>query len=99
MSAPLDLGAAVVAIGNLALVVTSVRHRVVLGALVGLIGLASVGFAGVNQLSGAAAAGAILIAAILLVVGVVLYCLGQAFERLLDEPPEHTHATGGGQHV
>ncbi len=99
MSAPLDLGAAAAATGNLALVVTCLRRRAVLGALAGLTGLGSVVFAAVNQLSGTTTAAAIVIAAILLIVGVVLYCLGQAFERLLDEPPEHPHATGGGQHV
>ena len=56
--------------------------------MLGAVGIPLVAFAIASGPTGGAAEGALAIALILLTVGVVLYSLGKAFERLLDEPPK-----------
>jgi hypothetical protein len=60
----------------------------VLGGALGAVGVALVALAIVSRLRGGAGDTALVIAAAVLVVGCVLYCLGQALERLLDEKPK-----------
>jgi hypothetical protein len=83
----LAAGGAAVVVGDVVLLVVSWRSRAVLGGLLGAVGIPIVGLARVSGPSRDSAA-ALVIALVLLVVGSVLYGLGQAFERLLDTAPE-----------
>jgi hypothetical protein len=80
------IAAVAVAVADLALIVVCFRRRAVLGAVAGVAGVGAVVLAAVHGCSGALAEAAVVIAAILLIVGAVLLGLGQAFERLLGEP-------------
>lgn len=86
MALTVAIAAAAVAVGDLALIVVCFRRRAVLGAVAGLAGVGAVVLAAVHGWSGPVAEAAVVIAAILLIVGAVLLALGEALERLLDEP-------------
>jgi hypothetical protein len=82
------LVALVVGLGDVALVVVSWRSRSVLPGVVGVSGIAATAFAISRGLSRDGSEYAIVIAGVALVIGSVLYGLGQAFERILDDPPD-----------
>ena len=89
MLAALAAGSAVIAAGDVGLIVVCWKHRAVLAGLLGTAGIALVAFAVASGLTGSVGEGALAIAAITLVLGFGLYGLGQALERLLDgEGPE-----------
>jgi drug/metabolite transporter (DMT)-like permease len=88
MVSVLAVGGAGIATADVLLFVVSWRSRTVLGVVAGVIGISLVVFAIASGLDSGAARGALAIALILLIVGAVLYGLGQAFERLLDADPE-----------
>jgi hypothetical protein len=71
-----------------ALVVVSWRSRSVLPALLGAGGIAAIALAITRGLSRGGSKYAIVIAGLALVIGSVLYGLGQAFERILDDHPD-----------
>ncbi|MGO9956871.1 MAG: hypothetical protein ACLP50_12970 [Solirubrobacteraceae bacterium] len=84
----LAAGAGSIAVADLWLAVICWRRRTVLGGVASTTVLALVGFAIASGLRGSAARSALVIAAVFLLVGIVLYWLGQGFERLLDDEPE-----------
>lgn len=77
-----------IATGDLWLVVICFKRRTVLGGVAGVVGIPLVALAVASGLSGSAADAALVIALIFLILGTVLYRVGQAFERLLDQEPE-----------
>ena len=81
-------GAVALVIGDAWLIAKCWGTGTVLGGGIGVVGIALVALAIVSRLRGGAGDTALVIAAAVLVVGCVLYGLGQAFERLLDEKPE-----------
>jgi hypothetical protein len=81
-------GAVAVVVGDSWLLANCWRTRTVLGGILAAVGIALVGLAVASRLSGGAGDAALLIAGAFSVVGCVLYGLGQAFERLLDDEPE-----------
>ena len=84
MLAALAAGSAVIAAGDVGLIVVYWKHRAVLAGVLGTVGIALVAFAIASGLTGSVGGGALVIAVITLVVGFCLYGLGQALERLLD---------------
>ena len=84
MLAALAAGSAVIATGDVGLIVVCWKHRAVLAGVLGIVGIALVAFAVASGLTGSVGEGALVIAVITLVVGFGLYGLGQALERLLD---------------
>ena len=84
MLAALAAGSAVIAAGDVGLIVVCWKHRAVLAGVLGTVGIALVAFAVASGLTGSVGEGALGIAVITLVVGFGLYSLGQALERLLD---------------
>jgi hypothetical protein len=86
--AALAAGSAVIAAGDVRLIVVCWRHRAVLAGLLGTVGIALVAFAVASGLTGSVGEGALVIAAITLVVGFGLHGLGQTLERLLNDEPE-----------
>jgi hypothetical protein len=81
-------GAVAVVIGDACLLVKCWSTGTVLGGALAAIGIALVALAVASRLTGGAGDTALVIAGAFLVVGWVLYGLGQAFERLFDEQPE-----------
>ena len=77
-------GSAVIAAGDVGLIVVCWKHRAVLAGVLGTVGIALVVLAVASGLTGSVGEGALVIAVITLVVGFCLYGLGQALERLLD---------------
>ena len=59
-----------------------------LGGILAAVGIALVGLAVASRLTGGAGDAALLVAGAFSVMGWVLYGLGQAFERLLDDKSE-----------
>jgi hypothetical protein len=88
MAGALAAGGVAVATADLVLVAISWRSRTVLGGLLGAIGIPLVAFAIASGPGGNAAVATLAIALIFLIVGAVLYGIGQVFERLLDADPE-----------
>ena len=88
MAGALAAAGAAIAAADLWLVLICWKHRTVLGAVLGAVGIPLVAFAIASGPTGSTAEGALATALILLIIGVVLYSLGKAFERLLDEPPK-----------
>jgi hypothetical protein len=84
----LAAGALAMAGAAVGLVVICWRARAVLPGFTGTVGIALVAFAIASGLRGRAATDALLISLVLLLLGSVLYGLGQTFERLLEEQPE-----------
>jgi hypothetical protein len=77
-----------VVVGDSWLLAKCWRTRTVLGGILAAVGIALVGLAVASRISGGAGVAALLIAGAFSVVGCVLYGIGQAFERLLDDEPE-----------
>jgi hypothetical protein len=88
MTGALAAGGAAIAVGDLWLIAICWKRRAVLGGVLGAVGIPLVVFAIASRPTLDRGAGALAIALILLVIGVALYGLGQALERLLDEGPE-----------
>ena len=88
MAGAFAAGAVAVAVGDSWLLAKCWRTRTVLGGILAAVGIALVGLAVASRLSGGAGGAALLIAGAFSVVGGVLYGIGQAFERLLDDEPE-----------
>ena len=88
MTGALAAGGAVIAVGDLWLIARCWTHRSVLGGVLGAAGLALVVLAIASEATAGLGEGALAIALALLVIGAGLYCLGQALERLLEEPPD-----------
>lgn len=84
-AAPLLTGALAIAVAGLALVVISWKRRAVLASVAGALGIALVAFGMFSGRRDGAAAAALVIALMFVIIGVALYSLGQALERLLDE--------------
>ena len=84
MLAALAAGSAVIAAGDVCLIVVCWKHRAVLAGVLGTIGIALVAFAIASGLTGSIGEGALVMTVITLVVGFCLYGLGQALERQLD---------------
>jgi hypothetical protein len=91
------LVALVVGLGDAALVLVSWRSRSVLPGVLGISGVAAIAFAVARSLSRGGSAYAIVIAGLALVIGLVLYGLGQAFERILDDDPDDADGPTGWQ--
>jgi hypothetical protein len=85
VTAELTAAGLAVALGDLALIIACWKSRTVLGGLLGTAGMPLVGFAIVRGASGGASVYSIATAALALAIGSVLYVLGQALERLLDD--------------
>lgn len=85
MSAVLTAAGLVVSLGALALILACWRSRTVLGGLLGAASMLLVVLAIVRGASATAGTYSIAIAALTLAIGTVLYTLGQALERLLDD--------------
>ena len=79
---------AAVAIGDLALIAICWRRRAVLGGVSGAAGIPLVAFALASGTTDNGRADATLIALALLIIGAVMYGLGQALERLLEDGPD-----------
>jgi hypothetical protein len=77
-----------IAAGNLALLAVCWRSRTVLGGLLAAIGVALVGLAIASGPGRGAGGVALLSAGVALVIGTVLFAIGQAVQRLLDDEPE-----------
>jgi hypothetical protein len=87
MTALIAVGA-LIALGDVALVVTCWRSRTVLGGLLGAVGIPLLAFAAASGFARGASTYALLGAGIALAIGTALYGLGHVLERLLDEDPE-----------
>ena len=88
MAGAFAAGAVAVVVGDLWLLAKCWRTRTVLGGILAAVGIALVGLAVASRLSGGAGGAALVIAGAFSVVSGVLYGIGQAFERLLDDEPE-----------
>jgi len=77
-----------IALGDVALVVTCWRDRTVLGGLLGATGIPLVVFAAASGFARNASRYALLGAGIALAIGTALYGFGRVLERLLEEEPE-----------
>ena len=88
MAGAFAAGAVAVAVGDSWLLAKCWRTRTVLGGILAAVGIALVGLAVASRLSGGAGGAALVIAGAFSVVSGVLYGIGQAFERLLDDEPE-----------
>ena len=88
MAGAFAAGAVAVVIGDSWLLAKCWRTRTVLGGILAAVGIALVGLAVASRLSGGAGGAALVIAGAFSVVSGVLYGIGQAFERLLDDEPE-----------
>jgi hypothetical protein len=90
----LTLAAVAVAAGDLWLVVIAWKRRSVLAGLLGAIGVPVVVFSVLQDPTHAAHEEAlVVIAAIMLVIGIALYGIGQAVQRLLDTEPDEPGRT------
>ena len=85
MTGALAAGGAAIAVGDLWLTAISWRRRAVLAGVLGAVGIPLVVFSIVSGPSGDPGKGTLVIALALLIIGVVLYGLGQTLQRLLDE--------------
>lgn len=87
MLAALAAGSAAIVAGDVWLIAVCWKHRAVLAGVLGIVGIVLVTVAIASGLTGSAGEGALVIAAITLVLGVCLHGLGQTLERLLDNEP------------
>jgi uncharacterized membrane protein YczE len=86
----LTIAGVTVATADLWLGVISWKRRSVLTGALGAIGIPVVAFSVLEDPTHAAHEEALAIATIMLIVGIVLYGIGEAIQRLLDtEPDEH----------
>jgi hypothetical protein len=90
MTAELTAAGLVVAVGGLALIVVCWKTRTVLGGLLGATGIVLVAFGVARGASRTAGEYSIGIAAVALLIGTVLYIIGQVLERLLDDEHDET---------
>jgi hypothetical protein len=88
MTGALAAGGAAIAVGDLWLIAICWRRRAVLGGVLGAVGIPLVVFAIASGPTVDPGEGTLVIALALLIIGVGLYGLGQALERLLDEGPD-----------
>ena len=88
MGAALTAAGLAIAVSDLWLVVTCWRSRSVLPGFLVAAGTLIVLLAAVAGPARHHREAALLIAAIALIVGIALYCLGQSVQRLLDSEPE-----------
>jgi uncharacterized SAM-binding protein YcdF (DUF218 family) len=88
MTDALVTGGAAIAVGDVGLVAICWRRQAVLGGVLGAVGIPLVVFAIVSGPTADPGEGALTIALVLLIIGVALYVLGQALERLLEERPD-----------
>lgn len=86
---PLVAGAALIGAAGVWLIVVCWRTRTVLGGLLAAVAIGLAAFAAASGPKGSYGKWALIIALVVLIVGVVLYGLGRAFDRLLDDGPEH----------
>jgi hypothetical protein len=77
-----------VAIADLALVVARWKRRSVLGAVLGVTGVPLIGVAIARGAGRGASEYWIIIAGLMLAIGAVLYFLGRALERVLEDPDD-----------
>jgi len=88
MTGALAAGGAAIAIGDLLLIAICWRRRAVLGGVLGAAGIPLVVFAIASGPTVDPGEGTLAIALALLIIGVGLYGIGQALERLLEEGPD-----------
>jgi hypothetical protein len=88
MTGALAAGGVAIAVGDLLLTAICWRRRTVLGGVAGAVGIPLVLFAITSGPTSDRGKATLAIALALLIIGVGLYGLGQAFERLLDEGPD-----------
>jgi hypothetical protein len=88
VSGLLTAAAPIVAGGDVALVVACWKRTSVLGGLLAAAGLPLVVLATLAESEGHAGADELLLAAVALALGTVLFAIGQALERLLDGSPQ-----------
>jgi hypothetical protein len=88
MTGALAAGGAAIAVGDLWLSAICWRRRAVLGGVLGAVGIPLVVFAIASGPTVEPGKGTLAIALALLIIGVGLYRLGQALERLLEEGPD-----------
>jgi uncharacterized membrane protein len=81
-------GGVAIAAADFCLLTISWRSRTVLSGVLAAGGIVLVGFATLSGASRGTAVAATVIALILLTIGIALYGLGQALERLLGAQPE-----------
>ena len=79
---------ALIALGDVCLVVTCWRSRTVLGGLLGVAGIPLLVSAAASGFDRSASNYALLGAGVALAIGTALYALGHVLERLLGEEPE-----------
>ena len=87
MLAALAAGSAVIAAGDVCLIVVCWKHGAVLPGVLGNVGIALVALAIASGLTGSVGERALVFAVITLVLGFGLYGLGQTLERLLNGEP------------
>ena len=88
MTGALAAGAVAIAVGDLWLIAICWRRRAVLGGVLGAVGIPLVVFAIASGPTSDPGKGTLATALALLIIGIALYSLGQALERLLDEGPD-----------
>jgi hypothetical protein len=88
MTGALVAGGAAIAVGDVGLVAICWRCQAVLAGVLGAVGIPLVVFAMVSGPTADPDEGALMIALAVLIIGVALYVLGQALERLLEERPD-----------
>jgi len=88
MTGALAAAGAAIGVGDLWLLAICWRGRTVLGGVLGAVGIPLVVFAIASGPTVGAGEATLAIALALLVIGAVLYGLGQAVERLLEERPD-----------
>ena len=80
------------------LVAISRRSKTVLSGLLGTVGIALVAFAIGSAATGASRKAALAVTLIVLIIGSVVYGLGQAFERLLEQEPSDGNGDARPEH-
>jgi hypothetical protein len=88
MTGALAAGGAAIAVGDLWLIAICWRRRAALAGVLGAAGIPLVVFAIASGPTADPGEGTLAIAVALLIIGVGLYGLGQALERLLEEGPD-----------
>lgn len=88
MTAAVAAGGVTIAVGDVWLITRCWRHRSVLGGVLGAGGIPLVVFALAPGPTVDPREGTLAIALALLIIGVVLYGIGETFERLLEEDPD-----------
>lgn len=88
MTAAVTAAGVVVAVGDLSLVIISWRSQTALAGVLGATGVPVVALAIARGARGQVSEYAIVLAAVLLGIGIVLYALGQALQRMLEDGPD-----------